>query len=243
MTAVRKSDTQDPPRAETGVPLRAKRQVPRGAERQVPPRAERQVPPDAEAVERARKGDHAAFRVLVERYEGRAFRLAVRVLRDEEQARDAVQDAFIKVYTSLDRFEGRSGFYTWLYRIVMNQCLDRKRRDKSDREVEWQDEIESQPADGALPPLGDPAPGGPEVQVGRLELRRLVATAIDSLPEDARRTIQLREIDGLSYKEIAEALGIPKGTVMSRLHYARRRLQEILRAVGVGPPVAGEGTA
>ncbi len=225
MTAVRKSDTQDPPRAETGVPLRA----------------ERQVPPDAEAVERARKGDHAAFRVLVERYEGRAFRLAVRVLRDEEQARDAVQDAFIKVYTSLDRFEGRSGFYTWLYRIVMNQCLDRKRRDKSDREVEWRDEIESQPADGALAQLGDPSPGDPEAQVGRLELRTLVATAIDALPEDARRTIQLREIDGLSYKEIAEALGIPKGTVMSRLHYARRRLQEILRAAGVDPLAAGEG--
>ena len=204
-------------------------------------KADTQVPPDAEVVERARKGDHAAFRVLVERYEGRAFRLALRVLRDEEQARDAVQDAFIKVYGSLDRFEGRSGFYTWLYRIVMNQCLDRKRRDKSDREVEWKDEIDSQPSEGAPPLAGDPAPGGPEVQVSRLELRRIVAEAIEALPDDARRTIQLREIDGLSYKEIAEALGIPKGTVMSRLHYARRRLQEILRAAGVDPLTAGEG--
>jgi RNA polymerase sigma-70 factor (ECF subfamily) len=199
-------------------------------------------PPDAEVVARARKGDHAAFRVLVERYEGRVFRMAVRVLRDEEQARDAVQDAFIKVYGSLDRFEGRSGFYTWLYRIVMNQCLDRKRRDKSRREVEWQDEFETLPADGAALLVGDPAPGGPEAQVGRLELRKIVATAIEALPEDARRTIQLREIDGLSYKEIAEALGIPKGTVMSRLHYARRTLQELLRAAGVDPLVAGEGT-
>ena len=199
-------------------------------------------PPDAEVVARARTGDHAAFRVLVERYEGRVFRMAVRVLRDEEQARDAVQDAFIKVYGSLDRFEGRSGFYTWLYRIVMNQCLDRKRREKSRREVEWQDEIETLPADGATLLVGDPAPGGPEAQVGRLELRKIVATAIEALPEDARRTIQLREIDGLSYKEIAEALGIPKGTVMSRLHYARRSLQELLRAAGVDPLVSGEGT-
>jgi RNA polymerase sigma-70 factor (ECF subfamily) len=198
-------------------------------------------PPDAEVVARAREGDHAAFRVLVERYEGRVFRMAVRVLRDEEQARDAVQDAFIKAYGSLDRFEGRSGFYTWLYRIVMNQCLDRKRRDKSDREVEWKDEVESLPMDGVPPLVGDPAPGGPEVQVGRLELRKLVASAIEALPEDARRTIQLREIDGLSYKEIAEALGIPKGTVMSRLHYARQRLQELLRAAGVDPLAADEG--
>jgi len=209
-------------------------------------KADTQVPPDAEVVERARKGDHAAFRVLVERYEGRAFRLAVRVLRDEEQARDAVQDAFIKVYGSLDRFQGRSGFYTWLYRIVMNQCLDRKRRDKSDREVEWKDEVESQPLDGAPPLVSDPAPGGPEAQVARLELRKIMATAIEALPEEARRTLQLREIDGLSYKEIAEALGIPKGTVMSRLHYARRRLQELLREAGVDPLAAGggaEGTA
>ena len=201
--------------------------------------AELQEPPDAEVVERARGGHHAAFRVLVERYEARAFRLALRVLRDEEQARDAVQDAFLKAYGSLDRFEGRSRFYTWLYRIVMNQCLDRKRRDKSDREVEWKDEVLAAGASGAPPLVGDPAPGGPEAQVGRLELRKLVADAIEALPDDARRTIQLREIDGLSYKEIAEALGVPKGTVMSRLHYARRRLQELLRAAGIDPLADG----
>jgi len=196
-----------------------------------------QVPPDAEAVGRAREGDHAAFRVLVERYQGRAFRLALRVLRDEDQARDVVQDAFLKVYGSLDRFEGRSGFYTWLYRIVMNLCLDRKRRDRSDREVEWSDETLTQ----AAPAAAAPASTGPDAEVERLELRVLVARAIDALPQDARRTIQLREIDGLSYKEIAAALGIPKGTVMSRLHYARRRLQEALREAGLDPLDQGEG--
>jgi RNA polymerase sigma-70 factor (ECF subfamily) len=91
---------------------------------------------DADLVARARSGDTAAFRTLVERTQGRAFRLALRVLRDEEAARDVVQDALLKAYGSLDRFEGRSGFYTWLYRIVMNLCLDRKRRDRSDRHVE-----------------------------------------------------------------------------------------------------------
>ncbi len=191
--------------------------------------AETPAPADAAVVERARKGDHEAFRVLVERYQGRAFRLALRVLRDEEQARDAVQDAFLKAYGSLDRFEGRSSFYTWLYRIVMNLCLDRKRRDRSDRHVEWNDEV----ATGAEE--RDAGTAAPDEAAERSQLGAIMAEAIEALPEDARRTIQLREIDGLSYKEIAAALGIPKGTVMSRLHYARRRLQETLRAAGVDP--------
>jgi RNA polymerase sigma-70 factor (ECF subfamily) len=192
-----------------------------------------EAPADADVVQRARAGDHAAFRVLVERYQGRAYRLALRVLRDEDQAQDAVQDAFLKVYGSLDRFEGRSGFYTWLYRIVMNLCIDRKRRDRSDREVEWDEQMPGGPL--ADPAAADPAQSGPEAEALSSELRTLMARAIESLPADARRAIQLREIDGLSYKEIAEALGIPKGTVMSRLYYARRRLQEALRAAGVDP--------
>ncbi len=200
---------------------------------------------DAEVVEKARAGDHQAFRVLVERYQGRAYGLALRVLRDEEAARDAVQDAFLKAYGSLDRFEGRSSFYTWLYRIVMNQCLDRKRRDKSDREVEWNDEVASSqsPAAGALAAGG--APVAPDEAVERGELRAVIAEAIAELPEDARRTIELREIDGLTYREISEALGIPKGTVMSRLHYARRKLQEALASAGAEALLDGgaEGTA
>ena len=189
---------------------------------------------DAEVVQKARAGDHQAFRVLVERYQGRAYGLALRVLRDEEAARDAVQDAFLKAYGSLDRFEGRSSFYTWLYRIVMNLCLDRKRRDRSDREVEWNDEVAT-----GLEQEGALAGEAPDVAAERRELRELITEAIATLPEDARRTIQLREIDGLSYQEIAAALGIPKGTVMSRLHYARRRLQEALRAAGVDPLAEG----
>ena len=211
-----------------------------------PPAAGSPGPADADVVARAREGDHAAFRVLVERYQGRAYRLALRVLRDEDQAQDAVQDAFLKAYGSLDRFEGRSGFYTWLYRIVMNQCLDRKRRDRSDREVEWSEDLSAAVAGHPEGPSADPGQSGPHAEAERSELRAVVARAIQALPEDARRTVQLREIDGLSYKEIAETLGIPKGTVMSRLHYARRRLQESLRAAGVDPfPEGGraEGTA
>jgi RNA polymerase sigma-70 factor (ECF subfamily) len=185
---------------------------------------------DAELVDKARAGDHQAFRVLVERYQGRVYGMALRVLRNEDAARDAVQDGFLKAYGALDRFEGRSSFYTWLYRIVMNQCLDRKRRDRSDREVEWNDEVATGLEEG-----GAMAATAPDVAAERGELREVLGRAIADLPEDARRTIQLREIDGLSYKEIAAALGVPKGTVMSRLHYARRRLQEALRAAGVDP--------
>ena len=173
--------------------------------------------------------------MLVERYQGRAFGLALRVLRDEEQARDVVQDAFLKAYGALDRFEGRSSFYTWLHRIVMNLCLDRKRRERSSRRVEWSEEVEREiEADPETPETPEPA-----LALERAELRAQLAQAIAVLPEDARRTLELREIEGLSYQEIAECLGVPKGTVMSRLHYARRRVRSALLAAGAvegGPP-------
>ncbi len=199
-------------------------------------------PPDAAVIERAKHGDHEAFRVLVERYQGRAYGLALRVLRDEEQARDAVQDAFLKVYGSLGKFEGRSGFYTWLYRLVMNVCLDMKRRDRSGRQVEWEEESALEIAQGAetLAPGGsNPGRSGPEADLERAELRDVMARAIQALPDSARRTLELREIDGLSYAEIAKALGVPKGTVMSRLFYARRRVQAALIEAGVASATPG----
>lgn len=185
---------------------------------------------------RAQQGDHEAFRILVERYQGRAYGLALRILRDEEQARDAVQDSFIKVYSSLRRFEGRSSFYTWLYRLVFNQCLDHKRKDKSARHVEWEEERIAE--DQILEPAASGAGGlpGPGAELERSELRTELARAIEQLPDDARETLLLREVEGLPYAEIAQALGIPKGTVMSRLHYARKRLRELLQEAGVAAP-------
>jgi RNA polymerase sigma-70 factor (ECF subfamily) len=200
-------------------------------------------PLDAAVIERAKRGDHEAFRVLVERYQGRAYGLALRVLRDEEQARDAVQDAFLKVYGSLGKFEGRSGFYTWLYRLVMNVCLDMKRRDRSGRQVEWEEERAVEIARGAetLAPGGaDPDASGPQGALERAQLRDVMTRAIQALPDSARRTLELREIDGLSYAEIAKALGVPKGTVMSRLYYARRRVQAALIEAGVADATPGE---
>jgi RNA polymerase sigma-70 factor (ECF subfamily) len=210
-------------------------QRPPGATREAAqPDAPDTGPPEADLVERARGGDHAAFRVLVERYQDRVYGLARRILRDPESARDAVQEGFLKAYAGLPRFEGRAGFYTWLYRLVFNQCIDQKRRDRSGRHDAWDDEIARDVAPGADTP---PLPLGteladPATAYHRGQLRLALAAAIESLPDEARRTLVLREVDGLSYQEIARALRIPKGTVMSRLHYARRRVRQTLIANG-----------
>ncbi len=200
--------------------------------------AEPTGPPESEIVARARSGDHDAFRTLVERYQGRAYRLALRVLADEEQARDVVQEAFLKAYAALDRFEGRSSFYTWLYRLVFNLCIDAKRRDRSANQVEWSEEQSLEVAPGAA--ASAPENSGPAGELERKQLRDLMVRAIEALPDDARRTFVLREVDGLSYAEIAQSLCIPKGTVMSRLHYARRRMRAVLEDAGVEmSPVPG----
>lgn len=192
---------------------------------------------DHEVVARARAGDQEAFRLLVERYQGRLHSLAMRVLGDPEQARDAVQDAFLKAYTNLSRFEGRSSFYTWLYRLAMNLCLDLRRRDHAARHVDTPElgDLERIATPDARPveqQVWRDHEDAPDEAVSRAELRERVAQAIASLPEASRETLILREVEGLSYTEIAEALDIPRGTVMSRLHYARRRVQEILRDAG-----------
>ena len=193
-------------------------------------------PSDLEVIQRVRNGESEAFRLLVERYQGRAYRLALRVLRDEEAARDAVQDAFVKAYSALGRFEGRSSFFTWLYRLVMNQCLDAKRRDKSAREVAFEEgaglELEPEASLNPVPEV-DGVSFAPAATLMRKELLAHLARAIEQLPPAARETLLLREVEGLSYAEIATALGIPKGTVMSRLHYARKQLQKLLVEAGV----------
>jgi RNA polymerase sigma-70 factor (ECF subfamily) len=197
-------------------------------------------PSDLEVIQRVRNGESEAFRLLVERYQGRAYRLALRVLRDEEAARDAVQDAFVKAYSALARFEGRSSFFTWLYRLVMNQCLDAKRRDKSAREVAFEEGggLELEP-EASLPPVPevDGVSFAPAATLMRKQLLAHLARAVEQLPPAARETLLLREVEGLSYAEIATALSIPKGTVMSRLHYARKQLQKLLVEAGVAETI------
>jgi RNA polymerase sigma-70 factor (ECF subfamily) len=193
-------------------------------------------PSDLEVIQRVRNGESEAFRLLVERYQARAYRLALRVLRDEEAARDAVQDAFVKAFSALGRFEGRSSFFTWFYRLVMNQCLDARRRDKSGREVAFEEgggqELVPESSLELVPQV-DGVSFAPAASLMRKELLEHLARAVDRLPPQARETLLLREVEGLSYSEIASALEIPKGTVMSRLHYARKQLQEWLVEAGV----------
>ncbi|MFT5444763.1 MAG: RNA polymerase sigma-70 factor (ECF subfamily) [Myxococcota bacterium] len=191
---------------------------------------------DQEVIKLAQDGDHSAFRILVGRHEGRVYALALRLLRDPDWAQDAVQESFLKAYRALRKFEGRSAFSTWLYRLTYNQCLDMRRADKSGRYVELDEErTQSSEFAESSPQNLSSTIRGPGEEVERGQLREQLAKAIESLPDAVRQTLVMREVDGLPYAEIASVLQIPKGTVMSRLFHARKRLQEILREQGIGP--------
>jgi len=188
-------------------------------------------PSDWELVQRTREGDREAFRVLVERYQRKVAALALGMLRNREDALDVVQETFSKAYQSLDKFKGDSSFYTWIYRIASNLCIDQQRRDAkmpqatsstTDDDGAGEDELPGALREGG--DLGDPFRSARDA-----ELARGIRDAISELTPEHRAVILLREVDGLSYEEISQALDCPKGTVMSRLHYARRQLQERLR--------------
>jgi RNA polymerase sigma-70 factor (ECF subfamily) len=150
------------------------------------------------------------------------------MVRDPDEARDVVQDCFIKAYRSLERFQGDSGFYTWLYRIAVNLCIDRARRHQRAPKVEFDEAVaQEEEGDVGLSPqrLGfDPARA-----LDDREIRERVLAALAQISENHRAILVLREVDGLSYEEIAAVLDIPQGTVMSRLFHARKRMQELLR--------------
>ena len=186
---------------------------------------------DRDLVREAREGSHAAFEALVRRYSDRAFRAAYRVVRDEAEAEDVLQEALIKAYRALRSFESRSSFYTWLYRIVVNLALDRRRRSKAAVSLEWDDNVARQIDVRAAQPVDH----DPELASMRTEVRKLVGEGIQGLPDGQREVLLLREVDGLSYEEIAQTMQISKGTVMSRLHYARKKMVAFLREHGIAP--------
>ena len=175
---------------------------------------------DREAVRRVQAGDTEAFEPLVEKYKRKVFRLAYQVLRDQEEALDVAQEAFVKAFRALPAFKGDSAFYTWLFRITMNVALDRKRqratRVKSLGAEDVPPEEWERTATSTDPDPEDVASGA--------ERRERIRKGLDSLSEHHRTIIILSDIEGLQYREIAEVLGIPMGTVMSRLHHARKRL-------------------
>jgi RNA polymerase sigma-70 factor (ECF subfamily) len=178
---------------------------------------------DRELVEKARTGDRRAFGKLVEKYQRRVYSLAFGILRQREDAWDVAQEAFVKAYKKLDRFEGTAAFYTWLYRITYNLSIDTL-REKTRRETVDLDE--GKKVEDALD--GDPASEHPDQMAQRKELHRVLQAAMSKLSDKHRAIIVLREVEGLSYEEMAEVLGISKGTVMSRLFHARQNLQTLL---------------
>jgi len=172
------------------------------------------------------EGDEEAFRELMERYKGRAFGVAVGIVGNGDDALDVVQDSFIKAYYKLKEFRFGSNFYTWFYRLLVNQAIDRWRKSARSAEVpldeSWLSEEDS-------PPDAFTYPRTPEDLARNRELGDALQRAIASLPEYHRAVIVLREVDGMAYDEIAKTLGCSVGTVMSRLHYARGKLKEALK--------------
>lgn len=184
--------------------------------------------PDADLVVAARRGDRAAFTTLVERYRGRVHGMIMNMIRNEADAWDLTQEVFLKAWLALGKFEGRSSFFTWLYRIAHNVTYDwlRKKRPEVSTgfDEEWQSNILAPEADDLMDAGESPVAG-----LDRADLRTALAAAMEKLSPEHRQTMLLKEVQGMKYHEIAETMDCSIGTVMSRLFYARKKLQEILR--------------
>ena len=200
------------------------------------------MPGERELVQQAKAGDRAAFAGLVSAYEGKIYNLALRYLGSREDAMDASQEVFLRVFRFLPGFQEESGFSTWIYRIGVNVCKDmlHRRLKRAEQTLEGPDEEdEGRPVD--VPDLRY----DPERIMEGVELRQALSDAILALPEQQREIIILRDIRGLSYEEIALALALEAGTVKSRLFRARESLRKKLLqngnifSVSVSKPVKG----
>jgi len=186
-------------------------------------------PSDSDLVQRSQAGDLGAFDELVTRYRGKVYAMIVNMIHNEADAWDLAQDAFVKAWRALPRFEARSNFYTWLYRIAHNVTYDwlRKKRVRGDG-TEFDDSVRAD----LIEPGAPTAPQEilrPDEDAENKELRRRIQDAIAKLSPDHRAVILLKEVEGLKYQEIADAVGCSIGTVMSRLFYARKKLQTLLK--------------
>lgn len=180
---------------------------------------------DQDLVRRVQQGDKSAFDLLVIKYQHKIVHLVNRYVKDPSEAQDVAQDTFIKAYKALGEFRGESAFYTWLYRIAINTAknylLSRSRR-HSDYEVDMQDAEQIENA----PQLKDIET--PENHLMNDQIVQVIKAAIEKLPEEMRIAIMLREFEGMSYEEIAEAMDCPIGTVRSRIFRAREAIDEQL---------------
>ena len=202
----------------------------------------REAEEDRVFIARAQAGDTAAFRRLVERHQRRAFAIALSLVRDENDARELVQDAFLRVHKSLATFQGGSSFFTWLYRIITNLSIDLIRKPgRQTAELDVGREGGDDAIEADFPLLARVDGADPVDVVRRKEIAARVQLALDALPSYHRGVIVMREVEGLSYEEMAEAMGVSKGTIMSRLFHARQKLQKALadcytEQIGAPPP-------
>ncbi|MDT8341761.1 MAG: RNA polymerase sigma factor [Longimicrobiales bacterium] len=183
---------------------------------------------EVELIHKCRAGDARFFEPLVRAYEAPGLRLATLMMGDPDEARDALQEAFVKVFRNLSRFDTRRAFGPWFYQILRNQCRDmiRARNSRGGREIR-DERLDRHAADGAAGPLRARE---------RSEAREILQQGLERVGEDHREILILREIQGFQYPEIAEVLGIPEGTVASRLYHARRALRAALDDLGVRYP-------
>lgn len=174
---------------------------------------------DAGVVDECQKGNDEAFEILYRRYKGKVYAIAYSITKNREEALDIVQEAFTKVFKHLEKFKGDSSFYTWLYRITMNLCIDLTRRSARGQSMQYIDGQRDIKDDRF--PMDNPS----ENLIRKEMMDRLMAT-IEQLPHYHRQVIMMREIGGMSYEEIAKATKVSKGTIMSRLFHARRKIRE-----------------
>jgi RNA polymerase sigma-70 factor (ECF subfamily) len=184
---------------------------------------------DRELVERCQRGDLDAYGILVGRYRGKVYGLAFSMLRHEQDATDLCQEAFVRGWQAIRKFRKDASFYTWIYRITTNLAIDFARRRDRRPTTPFEEEIDPD-VDASVqePPSTNPSPVD---EAQRQELREQIDAAMLELSPEHRAVIQLREFDGLDYSAIAKITGCSLGTVMSRLHYARKHLQKLLKEV------------
>jgi len=182
---------------------------------------------DRQLVERAQRGDKQAFELLVEKYQRKLARLLSRFIRDPAEVEDVTQEAFIKAYRALPAFRGDSAFYTWLYRIGINTAKNYLMA--MGRRAPTSTEIEAEDAEGFEEGEQLRDINTPESLLMSNEIAETVNSTIEQLPEELRTAIQMREIDGMSYEDIAKAMDCPIGTVRSRIFRAREAIAEQLR--------------
>ncbi len=178
---------------------------------------------DRHLIEQSLAGRSEAFGELVVRYQDRLYNTLVKVLGSHDDARDAAQDAFVQAFQKLSSFQGNSAFYSWLFRIAVNAAISQKRKSKR-----FPQSVEAARDKSGAEPV-DPHPEGrPGHAMETAERQQLVRDALAQLPDEYRTVLVLKEIEGLRYEEIAEAVGCPIGTVRSRIHRARQELREKL---------------